>query len=77
MLVGLIFCTLFVAISFFAREQPDNHYAGIRVPDQLEMPRSLRDKLDGDEVLFDAHTRRASASALSAPDTGFEAAREQ
>ena len=26
MLVGLLFCTLFVAISFFAREQPDNHY---------------------------------------------------
>jgi hypothetical protein len=26
MLVGLMFCGLFVAISFFAREQPDNHY---------------------------------------------------
>jgi hypothetical protein len=26
MLVGLLFCALFVAISFFAREQPDNHY---------------------------------------------------
>ncbi len=26
MLTGLVFCALFVAISFFAREQPDNHY---------------------------------------------------
>jgi hypothetical protein len=26
MLVGLIFCAVFVAISFFAREQPENHY---------------------------------------------------
>ncbi len=26
MLVGLMFCTAFVAISFFAREQPENHY---------------------------------------------------
>jgi hypothetical protein len=26
MLVGLMFCALFVAVSFFAREQPDNHY---------------------------------------------------
>jgi hypothetical protein len=26
MLVGLIFCTLFVAVSFFAREQPANTY---------------------------------------------------
>ena len=26
MLVGLMFCALFVAISFFAREQPENHY---------------------------------------------------
>jgi hypothetical protein len=26
MLVGLIFCTLFVTVSFFAREQPENHY---------------------------------------------------
>jgi hypothetical protein len=26
MLVGLMFCTLFVAVSFFAREQPENHY---------------------------------------------------
>jgi hypothetical protein len=26
MLVGLLFCGLFVAVSFFAREQPDNHY---------------------------------------------------
>jgi hypothetical protein len=26
MLVGLLFCALFVAVSFFAREQPDNHY---------------------------------------------------
>jgi len=26
MLVGLMFCALFVAISFFAREQPDNHH---------------------------------------------------
>jgi hypothetical protein len=27
MLTGLLFCALFVAISFFAREQPENHYA--------------------------------------------------
>jgi hypothetical protein len=26
MLVGLMFCALFVAFSFFAREQPENHY---------------------------------------------------
>ena len=26
MLVGLLFCAVFVAISFFAREQPDNTY---------------------------------------------------
>jgi hypothetical protein len=26
MLVGLMFCALFVAISFFAREQPENTY---------------------------------------------------
>jgi hypothetical protein len=26
MLVGLMFCALFVAISFFAREQPENHH---------------------------------------------------
>jgi len=26
MLTGLTFCALFVAFSFFAREQPDNHY---------------------------------------------------
>jgi hypothetical protein len=26
MLVGLIFCALFVAVSFFAREQPENTY---------------------------------------------------
>jgi hypothetical protein len=26
MLVGLLFCVLFVAVSFLAREQPDNHY---------------------------------------------------
>ncbi len=26
MLVGLMFCALFVAISFFAREQPQNTY---------------------------------------------------
>jgi len=26
MMVGLLFCALFVAVSFFAREQPDNHY---------------------------------------------------
>jgi hypothetical protein len=27
MLTGLAFCALFVAFSFFAREQPENHYA--------------------------------------------------
>jgi hypothetical protein len=26
MLVGLLFCALFVAVGFFAREQPDNHF---------------------------------------------------
>ena len=26
MLVGLMCCALFVAVSFFAREQPENHY---------------------------------------------------
>jgi hypothetical protein len=26
MMVGLLCCALFVAVSFFAREQPDNHY---------------------------------------------------
>ncbi len=26
MLLGLLFCGAFVAISFFAREQPDNRY---------------------------------------------------
>ena len=26
MLVGLMFCALFVAVSFFAKEQPENHY---------------------------------------------------
>jgi len=26
MLVDLMFCALFVAVSFFAREQPANHY---------------------------------------------------
>ncbi|MEA2793760.1 MAG: hypothetical protein QOI87_1140 [Bradyrhizobium sp.] len=27
MLVGLLFCATFVLVSFFAREQPENHYA--------------------------------------------------
>lgn len=26
MLLGVLFCATFVAVSFFAREQPDNHY---------------------------------------------------
>jgi hypothetical protein len=26
MLVGFMFCAAFVAFSFFAREQPENHY---------------------------------------------------
>ncbi|CAN5506097.1 hypothetical protein BH11PSE4_BH11PSE4_06650 [soil metagenome] len=26
MAVGLLFCTAFVLVSFFARPQPDNHY---------------------------------------------------
>ena len=30
MLVGLLFCAAFVAISFFAREQPDNAYVLIK-----------------------------------------------
>lgn len=34
MLLGLLFCSAFVAISFFAREQPDNSYA-LRKADRL------------------------------------------
>ena len=30
MLVGLLFCAAFVAISFFAREQPDDSYVLIK-----------------------------------------------
>ena len=30
MLAGLLFCAAFVAISFFAREQPDNNYVLIK-----------------------------------------------
>jgi hypothetical protein len=30
MLMGLLFCGAFVAISFFAREQPDNSYVLIK-----------------------------------------------
>jgi hypothetical protein len=30
MLVGLLLCAAFVAISFFAREQPDNTYVLIK-----------------------------------------------
>jgi hypothetical protein len=30
MLVGLLFCAAFVAISFFVREQPDNTYVLIK-----------------------------------------------
>jgi hypothetical protein len=30
MLAGLLFCAAFVAISFFAREQPDNSYVLIK-----------------------------------------------
>jgi hypothetical protein len=30
MLVGLLFCGAFVAISFFAREQPNNSYVLIK-----------------------------------------------
>jgi hypothetical protein len=30
MLVGLLFCAAFVAISFFAKEQPDINYALIK-----------------------------------------------
>jgi hypothetical protein len=30
MLVGLLFCAAFVAISFFAREQPDNTYVLVK-----------------------------------------------
>jgi hypothetical protein len=30
MLVGLLFCAAFVAIGFFAREQPDNNYVLIK-----------------------------------------------
>jgi hypothetical protein len=26
MLVGLLLCAVFVAVSFYSREQPDNHY---------------------------------------------------
>jgi hypothetical protein len=30
MLLGLLFCAAFVAISFFAREQPDNTYVLVK-----------------------------------------------
>jgi hypothetical protein len=30
MLVGLLFCAAFVAISFFAREQPDDTYVLVK-----------------------------------------------
>jgi hypothetical protein len=30
MLAGLLFCVAFVAVSFFAREQPDNSYVLIK-----------------------------------------------
>lgn len=30
MLVGMLFCAAFVAISFFAREQPDNGYVLVK-----------------------------------------------
>ncbi|MGZ4965250.1 MAG: hypothetical protein ACXWC8_22060 [Limisphaerales bacterium] len=30
MLVGLLFCAAFVAISFFTKEQPDNNYVLIK-----------------------------------------------
>jgi hypothetical protein len=30
MLVGFLFCAAFVAISFFAREQPDNNYVLVK-----------------------------------------------
>ena len=30
MLMGLLFCGAFVAISFFAREQPDNSYVLVK-----------------------------------------------
>ena len=30
MLVGLLICAAFVAISFFAKEQPDNNYVLIK-----------------------------------------------
>jgi hypothetical protein len=30
MLVGLLFCAAFVAISFFAKEQPDNNYVLVK-----------------------------------------------
>jgi hypothetical protein len=30
MLLGLLFCAAFVAISFFARKQPDNSYVLIK-----------------------------------------------
>jgi hypothetical protein len=30
MLVGLMFCAVFVAVSFFARTQPDNDYVLVK-----------------------------------------------
>jgi hypothetical protein len=30
MVVGLLFCAAFVAISFFAKEQPDNNYVLVK-----------------------------------------------
>ena len=35
MLVGLLFCSAFVAISFFAREQPGHNYVLVKADRQV------------------------------------------
>ncbi len=37
MVVGLLFCAAFVAISFFAKEQPDNNYVLIKADKLVQM----------------------------------------
>ena len=37
MLVGLLFCTAFAAIGFFAREQPDDSYVLVKADRQVRM----------------------------------------
>ena len=45
MLVGLMFCAAFVAFSFFAREQPENHYV-LQKADRLVRTAGVPHKAD-------------------------------